>query len=117
MDLPYNESLVDWYDDHNYSMIIAIINSNMWFLHICTGWIRSLNATRLLRNSSFYRLYEGGERLNGHMVSIGTIDIREYIISDGGYPLLILLIVLFWGVVINAQNLFNFKLSSTCIII
>eukprot|EP01018_Ginkgo_biloba_P016431 Gb_28057 [translate_table: standard] len=53
MDLPYNESLVDWYDrDHNYSMIIqAIVDSNMWFLNICIGWPGSLNDTRLLRNS------------------------------------------------------------------
>eukprot|EP01018_Ginkgo_biloba_P019363 Gb_32519 [translate_table: standard] len=39
MDLLYNESLIDWYDhENNYSMLFqGIINSNMWFLDICTG--------------------------------------------------------------------------------
>eukprot|EP01018_Ginkgo_biloba_P022151 Gb_19878 [translate_table: standard] len=118
MDLPYNESLVDWYDRvHNYSMLVQdIVDSNMLFLDICIGWPRSLNDTHLLRNSSFYRLCEGGERLNGHLVSIGTIDMREYIVGDGGYPLLPWLIIPFQSVT-NAQNLFNFKLSSIRIIV
>eukprot|EP01018_Ginkgo_biloba_P027055 Gb_13002 [translate_table: standard] len=119
MDLPYNESSVDWYDrEHNYSMLVqAIVDSNMWFLGICTGWPGSFNDTRLLRNSSFYRLCEGGERLNGHLVSTGTIDMREYIVGDGGYPLLPWLIIPFSGAVTNAQKLFNFKLSSTRIVV
>eukprot|EP01018_Ginkgo_biloba_P029638 Gb_38709 [translate_table: standard] len=119
MDLPYYESLVDWYDrEHNYSMIVqAIIDSNMRFLDICTGWPGSLNDTRLLRNSPFYRLCEGGERLNGHLVSIGTIDMREYIVGDGGYPLLPWLIIHFSRAVTNAQKLFNFKLSSMRIVV
>eukprot|EP01018_Ginkgo_biloba_P021563 Gb_26925 [translate_table: standard] len=119
MDLPYNESSVGWYDrKHNYSMLVqAIIESNMWFLDICTGCPGSLNDNRLLRNSSFHRLCEGGERLNGHMVSIGAIDMREYIIGDGGYPLLPWLIILFSRAVTNAQKLFNFKLSYMHIIV
>eukprot|EP01018_Ginkgo_biloba_P002824 Gb_25687 [translate_table: standard] len=119
MDLPYNESSVDWYDrEHNYSMLVQdIIDSNMRFLDIYTVWPGSLNDSRLLRNSSFYRLYEGGERLNGHLVSIGTIDMREYIVGDDGYPLLPWLIILFLGAVTNTQNLFNFKLSSTRIVV
>eukprot|EP01018_Ginkgo_biloba_P005223 Gb_27975 [translate_table: standard] len=119
MDLPYNESSFDWYDrEHNYSMLVqAIVDSNMRFLDICIGWPGSLNGIRLLRNSSFYRLCEGGERLNGHLVSIGTIDMREYIVGDGGYSLLPWFIILFLGVVTNAQKLFNFKLSSTRIVV
>eukprot|EP01018_Ginkgo_biloba_P001691 Gb_24969 [translate_table: standard] len=119
MDLPYNESSVDWYDrEHNYNMLVpAIVDSNMQFLDICTGWPRSLNNTRLLRNSSFYRLCEGGERLNGHLISIGTIDMREYIVGDGGYPLFPWLIIPFSGAVTNAQKLFNFKQSSMRIVV
>eukprot|EP01018_Ginkgo_biloba_P024044 Gb_25035 [translate_table: standard] len=119
MDLPYNESSVDWYDcEHNYSMLVqAVVDSNMQFLDICISWPRSLNDTHLLRNSSFYRLCEGGERLNGHLAPIGTIDMREYIIGDGGYPLLLWLIIHFLGVVTNAQKLFNFKLSSMLIVV
>eukprot|EP01018_Ginkgo_biloba_P041125 Gb_15856 [translate_table: standard] len=97
MDLLYNESSIDWYDhEHNYSMLVqAIVDSNMRLLDICRGQLGSLNDIRLLRNASFYRLCEGGERLNGHMVSINTIDMREYIVGDGGYPLLPWLIIPF----------------------
>ncbi|GLJ25204.1 hypothetical protein SUGI_0482200 [Cryptomeria japonica] len=52
------------------------------------GWPRSINDSRLLRNSAFYKLYEGGERLNGMSVSIGSSNIREYIVGDGGHPFL-----------------------------
>eukprot|EP01018_Ginkgo_biloba_P031683 Gb_23661 [translate_table: standard] len=97
MDLPYNDSSVDWYNrKHYYSMLIqAIVDSNMQFLDICTGWPRSLNDTRLVRNSSFYILCEGGERLNEHMISISIINMREYIVGDGDYKLLPWLIVPF----------------------
>eukprot|EP01018_Ginkgo_biloba_P010996 Gb_14676 [translate_table: standard] len=119
MDLPYNKSLIDWYDhEHNYSMLFqAIVDSNMRFLDMCIGWLGSLNDIRLLRNYSFYRLCEGGERINGHLVSISTIDIREYIVGDGGYPLLPWMIIHFLRATTNAQKLFNFKLSSTRIVV
>eukprot|EP01018_Ginkgo_biloba_P030784 Gb_25609 [translate_table: standard] len=98
-------------------LIQAIIDSNIQFLNICIGYPRSLNDTCLLRNSSFYRLCEGDGRLNGHLVSISTIDMREYIVGDGGYPLHPWLIVPFFKAMRNTSNLFNFKLSSTRIIV
>ncbi|XP_057819015.1 protein ALP1-like [Cryptomeria japonica] len=115
LELPYNESSIDWYNrEHNYSMLVqAIVDSNMRFLDICTGWPGSLNDSGLLRNSSFYKLCEEGERLNGPPVSLGGFDMREYIIGDGAYPLLPWLIVPFSGETTDDQRLFNYKLSYT----
>ncbi|KAH9295251.1 hypothetical protein KI387_038839 [Taxus chinensis] len=117
--LPPNECSSDWYDrDHNYSMALqVIVDSNMHFMDVFTGWPGSVNDSRLLRNSAFYRMCEGGERLNGLSVPIGLLNMREYIIGDGGYPLLPWLITPFSGSVTTTQREFNFKLSSTCIVV
>ncbi|GLJ06678.1 hypothetical protein SUGI_0044900 [Cryptomeria japonica] len=118
-ELPANECSSDWYDhDHNYSMSLqAIVDSNMRFMDVFTGWPGSINDARLLRNSAFYRLCEGGERLNGMSVSIGSSSIREYIVGDGGYPLLPWLITPFSGAATDDKKSFNFKLSSTRIVV
>lgn len=115
LELPYNESSIDWYNrEHNYSMLVqAIVDSNLRFLDICTGFPGSLNDAGLLRNSSFYRLCEEGARLNGPAVPFGGYDMREYIIGDNAYPLLPWLIVPFSGELTDEQRLFNFKLSYT----
>eukprot|EP01018_Ginkgo_biloba_P009778 Gb_07762 [translate_table: standard] len=42
---------------------------------------------------------------------------REYIVGDGCYPFLPWFIIHFLGAVTNAQKLFNFKLSSTRIVV
>ncbi|KAH9303154.1 hypothetical protein KI387_014737, partial [Taxus chinensis] len=60
-------------------------------------WSGSVNDSRLLRNSNFYRMCEGGERLNGISVPTGLLNMREYIIGDGGYLLLPWLIMSFSG--------------------
>ena len=60
---------------------------------------------------------EVGERLNGHPVSIGSLNMREYIIGDGGYPLLTWLITPFSGGLTTSQREYNFKLSSTRIVV
>eukprot|EP01018_Ginkgo_biloba_P030383 Gb_03722 [translate_table: standard] len=104
--LPPNESSSNWYDrDHNYSMVLqAIVDSNMRFMDFFTSWPGSINDSRLLRNSSFYRLCEGGERLNGPSICIGLSDMRQSIIGDGGYPLLPWLIIPFSGVLTDSQR-------------
>ncbi|KAH9320546.1 hypothetical protein KI387_015185 [Taxus chinensis] len=117
--LPPNECSSDWYDrDHNYNMSVqVIVDSNMRFMDVFAGWPGSVNDSRLLRNSSFYKLCEGGERLNGRSVSLGLTHMREYIIGDGGYPLLPWLITPFSGALTNEKREFNFKLSSTRIVV
>eukprot|EP01018_Ginkgo_biloba_P014309 Gb_37542 [translate_table: standard] len=102
----------------HYNMVLqAIVDSNMRFRDVFTGWHGSINDAHLLRNYFFYRLCEGGERLNAPSICIGLSNMRGYIIGDGGYPLLPWLITPFSGVLIDSQREFNFKLSLTCIIV
>ncbi|GLJ08613.1 hypothetical protein SUGI_0092320 [Cryptomeria japonica] len=98
----------------HYKPLLIVICVSWMFLQ---GWPGSINDARLLRNSAFYRLCEGGERLNGMSVSIGSSSIREYIVGDGGYPLLPWLITPFSGAATDDKKSFNFKLSSTRIVV
>ncbi|KAI5061263.1 hypothetical protein GOP47_0023768 [Adiantum capillus-veneris] len=67
MYLPKNETNEAWYDRYgNYNMIIqGIVDANMKFLDMNIGWPGSCNDKRILRNSGFYRLCQGRERLVG----------------------------------------------------
>eukprot|EP01018_Ginkgo_biloba_P020554 Gb_20352 [translate_table: standard] len=91
MSLPSAEASTVWYDsEENYSMILqAIVDTEMRFRDILTGWPGSVNDYRLLKNSGFFKLCQNEERLNGPIKELdnGT-RIREYIIGDRGYPLL-----------------------------
>lgn len=98
---------------HYKPLLIVKCVSSIFF----TSWPESINDARLLRNYIFYKLCDGGERLNGTSVSIGLTNIREYIIGDGGYPLLPWLITPSNGVAKNDQRSFNYKLSSTYIVV
>lgn len=80
-----------WYDrEKNYSMILqAIVDPEMRFRDIITGWPGSLTDALVLQNSGFFKLAEEGKRLDGKYLQIseGT-ELREYIIGDTGFPLL-----------------------------
>ncbi|KAL5554788.1 hypothetical protein UlMin_042189 [Ulmus minor] len=80
-----------WLDsERNCSMLLqAVVDPEMRFLDIITGWPGSLNDTTVLRSSGFFKLSEEGKRLNGKNISLseGT-ELREYIVGDCGYPLL-----------------------------
>eukprot|EP01018_Ginkgo_biloba_P023669 Gb_12360 [translate_table: standard] len=81
-----------------------IFYNNMRFMYAFTSWPGSINDAHLLRISSFYKVYEGGERLNDPSICIGISDMREYIIDDGGHPLLPWLITPFSSVLKNSQR-------------
>lgn len=80
-----------WLDrERNYSMILqAIVDPEMRFRDILTGWPGSLSDTNVLKSSGFFQLVEEGARLNGKTLHLseGT-EIREYIVGDTGFPLL-----------------------------
>ncbi|KAL1819337.1 hypothetical protein ACET3Z_014206 [Daucus carota] len=86
-----NKSNVVWYDNEkNHSMILqAIVDTDMRFLDIVTGWPGSLSDSIAFKSSSFFKLCNEGKRLNGETVKLseGT-ELREYIVGDAGFPLL-----------------------------
>ncbi|KAA8550831.1 hypothetical protein F0562_002515 [Nyssa sinensis] len=91
MTLPAVQTSDDWCDqENNYSMFLqGIVDNEMRFLDIVTGWPGGMTISRLLKCSAFYKLCEGHDRLNGsvRMFSEG-VNIREFIVGGVGYPLL-----------------------------
>ncbi|XP_052187978.1 protein ALP1-like isoform X2 [Diospyros lotus] len=89
-----------WIDqEKNHSMILqAIVDPDMRFRDIVTGWPGKMNDFAVLQNSAFFKLCEKGERLNGSKMKLseGT-ELREYIVGDSGFPLLPWLVTPYQG--------------------
>ncbi|GFZ14881.1 PIF / Ping-Pong family of plant transposase [Actinidia rufa] len=67
----------------------AVVDPEMRFLDVVTGWPGSMSHSLVLKSSSFFRLCEEGERLNGKKIKLlGETELREYIIGDAAFPLL-----------------------------
>ncbi|KAI8030438.1 Protein ALP1-like [Camellia lanceoleosa] len=105
-----------WCDkEKNHSMILqAIVDPDMRFLDIVTGWPGSLSDSLVLKSSTFFKLSEEGKRLNGEKVKIseGT-ELREFIVGDLGFPLLPWLLTPYQGhSLTDSQANFNKQLSA-----
>ncbi|KAK9281503.1 hypothetical protein L1049_004406 [Liquidambar formosana] len=91
MTLPAVETSGDWCDqENNYSMFLqGVVDNEMRFLDIVTGFPGGMTVSKLLKCSGFYKLCEAGERLNGNVRTLSEgVEIREYIVGGIGYPLL-----------------------------
>ncbi|KAL5198676.1 hypothetical protein ABZP36_002188 [Zizania latifolia] len=91
MTLPAVDSSEDWCDSaKNYSMFLqGIVDDEMRFIDIVTGWPGSMTFSQLLKFSGFFTLCEVGERLDGPVkVSAENGEIKEFIVGDICYPLL-----------------------------
>lgn len=92
MTFPSLDSLKNVWRDRkkNCSMILqAIVDPDLRFRDIVTGWPGSLSDDIVFKSSAFFKLAEEGKRLNGgkKILQQGTV-LREYIIGDTGFPLL-----------------------------
>lgn len=91
MTLPAVQTSDDWCDpENNYSMLLqGVVDHEMRFLDVVTGWPGGMSVSRLLKCSGFYKLCNGGERLDGNVRTLsGGLEIREYILGGIAYPLL-----------------------------
>ncbi|XP_042485840.1 protein ALP1-like [Macadamia integrifolia] len=89
-----------WFDrEKNHSMVLqAIVDPEMRFRDIVTGWPGSMSDSLVLRSSGFFKLCEKGQRLNGKQIELSKgSEVREYIIGDAGFPLLPWLLVPYQG--------------------
>lgn len=82
-----------WLDCENRNSMVlqAVVDPDMRFRDVVSGWPGSMDDSCILRTSGFYRLCEKGGRLDGQMELPGQPAgsvVREYIIGDTGYPLL-----------------------------
>ncbi|XP_061372546.1 protein ALP1-like [Gastrolobium bilobum] len=101
MCLPASEPSCNVWLDHkkNHSMVLqAIVDPNMRFRDIVTGWPGKMEDWLIFESSNFKKLCDKGERLNGKRLELSEgSEIREYIIGDSGYPFLPYLVVPFEG--------------------
>ncbi|GAV88532.1 DDE_4 domain-containing protein [Cephalotus follicularis] len=91
MTLPAVQTSDDWCDqENNYSMLLqGVVDHEMRFLDIVTGWPGGMTVSRLLKCSGFYKLCEAGDRLNGNVRTLSDkIEIREFVVGGVAYPLL-----------------------------
>ncbi|BFG43109.1 hypothetical protein CerSpe_293830 [Prunus speciosa] len=91
MTLPTIQTSDDWCDlEDNYSILLqGIVDHEMRFLDIVTGWPGGMTVSRLLKCSGFFKLCEGGQQLNENVRTLsGGVEIREYLVGGVGYPLL-----------------------------
>ncbi|CAL2273606.1 unnamed protein product [Prunus armeniaca] len=90
MTLPTFQTSGDCCDlEDNYSMLSlqGIVDHEMRFLGIVTGWPGGMTVSRLLMCSGFFKLCEGGQRLNENFRTLsGGVEIREYLV--GGLAIL-----------------------------
>ena len=120
MELPSGEPADIWVDkNHNFSMVLqAVIDTELRFLDVCVGYPGSMNDTRCLKESAFYKKCINGQRLNGDPMPGGDLSIGEYVVADSEYPLLPWLMRPYKEHEITPQRAFyNDKLFSTRIAI
>ncbi|KAK9175990.1 hypothetical protein WN944_028002 [Citrus x changshan-huyou] len=101
MCLPSSDPTNNLWLDHmkNHSMVLqAIVDPEMRFRDIVTGWPGKMEDRLIFRSSNFYKLCEEGKRLNGKILELSEgSEIREYIIGDSGYPFLPYLVTPYKG--------------------
>lgn len=100
-----------WCDrEKNHSMLLqAVVDPNMRFRDIVTGWPGKLSDSLVLETSNFFKLCEKGKRLSGKTVILPEgSEIREYIVGDSGLPLLPWLVTPYEGKgLTETENEFN----------
>lgn len=101
MCLPLSETSSNVWLDHEkkHSMVLqAIVDPDMRFRDIVTGWPGKMKDWSVFESSDFYKLCDKGERLNGKKLQLHEgSEVGEYIIGDLGYPLLPYLVVPYEG--------------------
>ncbi|MCO5579944.1 hypothetical protein L7F22_033811 [Adiantum nelumboides] len=119
MEKPKCDSGVDWFDwNKNYSMSVqCIVDMSLRFMDVFAGWPGSPNDKRILRNSSFAQCVEQGFYLNGRSFHNQNLAIHEYVVADGGYTPSDWLMTPYVVPQTNRETRFNFKLSSTRIVV
>ncbi|CAL9179959.1 unnamed protein product, partial [Musa hybrid cultivar] len=109
-----NKVWVDYEKKH--SMVLqAVVDPDLRFRDIITGWPGSMNEVPVLQSSGFFKMCEKGTRLNGEKVELPEkLEVREYVIGDSGFPLLPWLLTPYQGKdLADGKIEFNKRLSAT----
>ncbi|XP_057963653.1 protein ALP1-like [Malania oleifera] len=72
-----------------------VVDSSSRILSIIAGYRGEKGNSRVLKSSTLYKDIQGGSLLNGPSVFVNRIAIDQYLVGNGGYPLLPWLMVPF----------------------
>ena len=92
----------------------AVVDCNMKFLDVVSGWAGSIHDSRIFSLSGLY--LRRSEFFSSKALLINGIFIEEYIIGDAGYPLTVNMMIPFPGhesTLSGEQKIYNFRHSST----
>ncbi|WVZ68250.1 hypothetical protein U9M48_017210 [Paspalum notatum var. saurae] len=112
-----------WLDGENRNSMVlqAIVDPDMRFRDVVSGWPGSLDDSCILRTSGFYRLCQKGSRLAAQMELPGELPesmIREYIVGDPSYPLLPWLMTPYHGHGLSSEKVeFNKRHTATRMVV
>lgn len=114
-------------DKKEYSMIVKLLCWNLHWTHNPTVdfiasrfwsqvpwhscWMATKDDQHILHNSSFYKLCQGGDNVNGTAMSLFKFQLREYIVDNSSYPLLPWLMTPYQGTKLSPTKL-NGKIMS-----
>ncbi|CAH1418261.1 unnamed protein product [Lactuca virosa] len=76
--------------ENNHSMLLqVIVDPTMRFIDLVVGWPGNMTNDRVLKKSTFFKLTQKGERLNGNKIELsdGT-KVGEYIVGGSSFQLL-----------------------------
>ncbi|KAH6814114.1 PIF / Ping-Pong family of plant transposase [Perilla frutescens var. frutescens] len=109
-----------WLDcKQNHSMILqAIVDPDLRFRNIVTGWPGKMNDSSVLQSSSFFKQCQKGEKLNAKKIHLSEeTELTEYIIGDSGFPLLPWLVTPYQGKEVSKTEAdFNKRLLATQVV-
>ena len=91
----------------------AVVDYNLKFMDIATGFPGSFHDTRVLRLSSIFDRAEASDILSSPVENINGTNVRPLILGDGAYPLKSWLIKRYphIGALTRSQRNFNWELS------
>ncbi|KAL1545164.1 PIF / Ping-Pong family of plant transposase [Salvia divinorum] len=106
--LTSSDQEADTWLDHkqNHSMILqAIVDPDLRFRNIVTGWPGKMTNSFVLQSSSFFKLCQKGEKLNEKTTHLSEeTELTEYIIGGFGFPLLPWLVTPYLGKDVSNQG-------------
>ena len=92
----------------------AVVDGNLKFMDVSSGYPGSIHDARVLRASSIYHTAERGDILNRPLANIENQPVKPFIIGDGAYPLSSWLLKPYPdnGALTRSQTKYNKTLSS-----
>ena len=109
------ENAIDYFNrKQHYSFVTqAVVDANLFFIDVSTGWPGSIHDARVLRLSDLFQRAQNGDILSDPTKVVNGCNVRPLLLGDPAYPLLPWLMTAYPGSanLTPAQERFNKQLS------